>query len=508
MHLAKKPFEFWHYKDVRKKKLQKPAPPAITPSNVPVGTVVKGLISHHTLLPLSGLPQTLVNRLRADLTLQNPDFIKAMKYGKGLVSYAIPEYVRFYAMDTQWLGIPRSAKMSYLHKRFKEAGLELQLEDTRPEFEQVTFKARNEIKPLFYQHEAINQILGGNVVIKLRCGRGKTMLALMAVEKIRMRTLILVRTNILLGQWVDSIKQVFDVTDDQIGIINGDTKREGLITVATEQSLVALPRKEKRRIGETYGHVILDEAHETGAAQYRDFMTFFKARKVTGLTATPEREDGMTPVLKLYIGPIVEIDDLGELTTEIRLRRTNFAYAFTSKKDKYHELLDALIHNTARNARIVDDVVDLVMQGEQVVVYSSRIEHMEILQEMFKQRMPEVTTDILASEHHGQTLKVSDQESVRNRLRSKEIMVLFGGKIIEQGFDCPPLSAVVLATPTKSRRLIEQVLGRAQREYPGKARAILLDYVDEATQVLKFQFFSKNRRVYKRYHKKWLAAGV
>jgi len=505
MHVAKKPFEFWHFKDVRKKKLQKPEPPAIPACSTPAGTVVKGLISHHILLPLSGLPQALANRLRADLTLQNPDFIKAVKYGKGFVSYSIPEYVRFYAMDTQWLGIPRSAKMGYLHKRFKETNLELQLEDTRPQFEQVTFKSRDTVKPLFYQHEAINQILGGNVVIKLRCGRGKTMLALMAVEKIRMRTLILVRTNILLGQWVDSIKQVFDVTDDQIGIINGNIKREGLITVATEQSLVALPRKEKRRIGETYGHVIVDECHEVGAAQYRDFMTFFKARKVTGLTATPEREDGMTPVLKLYIGPIVEIDDLGELTTEVRLRKTNFAYAYTSKKDKYHELLDALVHNPARNARIVDDVVDLVMQGEQVAVYSSRIEHMEILQEMFKQRMPEVVTDILASEHHGQTLTVSDQESVRNRLRSKEIMVLFGGKIIEQGFDCPPLSAVVLATPTKSRRLIEQVLGRAQREHPGKSRAILLDYVDESTQVLKYQFFTKNRRVYKRYPKRWLA---
>jgi superfamily II DNA or RNA helicase len=244
--------------------------------------------------------------------------------------------------------------------------------------------------------------------------------------------------------------------------------------------------------------------HEVGATQYREYMQYFKARKVTGLTATPEREDGMTPVLKLYIGPIVEIDDLGELTTEVWLRRTKFAYSFTSKKDKYHELITGLIHNETRNAQIVDDVADLVMMGEQVAVYSSRIEHMEILRAMFQQRMPEVPTDILASECYGKKLGIDEQESVRDRLRKKEIMVLFGGKIIEQGFDCPPLSAIVLATPTKSRRLIEQVLGRAQREYLGKKRAILLDYMDEMTHVLKYQFFTKNRRIYRGYHKKWL----
>lgn len=502
MLIKKKPFEFWNYRDTRNTKLVRPPAPVLTPVSGP--KTVKGFISHHVLLPLEDLPEQLLNRFRADLTLVNPDFDKARKYGKGFVSYAIPEFVRLYSMDTQYLALPRSVRMQYVHNRFADCGLTLELEDIRPEFETVPFPAKGEISPLFYQHEAIDKILGGNIVLKFRCGKGKTIMALMAVANLRLRTLILVRTNILLGQWVESIQRIFDVSEDQIGVINGKKKTEGLITVATQQSLSAMPRDDKRRIGETYGHVIVDECHECGARLYRDLMTYFKARKVTGLSATPEREDKMTPVLKLYIGPIQEVDDLGPFNTEVHLRKTAFTYHFDGKKDKYHELIEALIHNEARNQLIVNDLMKYYLEGLIVICYSSRIEHMEILETMLKQRIPDVQTDILASRKYGAALKIQDQEDIKQRLKNQEIQVLNGGKIVEQGFDCPPLSVAVLATPTKSKRLIEQVLGRCQREFPGKSKAVLVDYVDENTKILLWQFFNKNRKLYKDMVKVWM----
>src|SRR5512137_2475251 len=100
MLVKKKPL-FWELRDVRKglpplpKSLPLPPPEA--------GATVKtlrGYISHHILLPLADLPQPLLNRLRADLTLRNPAFEQASKYGKGFVSFATPEFVRFYSMDT------------------------------------------------------------------------------------------------------------------------------------------------------------------------------------------------------------------------------------------------------------------------------------------------------------------------------------------------------------------------------------------------------------------------
>lgn len=260
MHIKKKdPYQFWLFRDTRREKFKSPKPLELPQISTDTPKIVQGLVSHHILLPIKELPVALLNRLRADLTLRNPVFDKARKYGKGFVSYAIPEFFRFYSMDSEYLGLPRSVKMSYLHKKLETCGLKLVLKDIRPPFEEITWPDKGVIKPRFYQKEAIEQILKGNCIIKLRCGLGKTMLCLLAISQLRLRTLILVRTNILLRQWVDSIREVFKVPEKDIGIINGKNKREGLITVATEQSLANMSRSEKRHIGSIYGHVVVDE---------------------------------------------------------------------------------------------------------------------------------------------------------------------------------------------------------------------------------------------------------
>jgi hypothetical protein len=260
MLIKKKPYQFWNFRDLRKKKF-----PELKSSELPevpcTGKTVKGFISHHILLPRKELPQALIGKFRIDLTLRSPEFDKALKYGKGFVSYAVPEFVHLYSMDTEYMGLPRSVRLPYIHKQFAKCGVTLELEDIRPQFETIPFKQKEDVKPYFFQEDAIKSILDGNVVIQLKCGRGKTILALMAVAQIRMRTLILVRTNILLNQWLEAIKKIFDIQDKDIGIINGKIKKEGLITVATEQSISSMPRDDKKRIGNTYGHVMLDECH-------------------------------------------------------------------------------------------------------------------------------------------------------------------------------------------------------------------------------------------------------
>jgi superfamily II DNA or RNA helicase len=504
MLIKKKPaYQFWNFRDTRKQKFPELKSPEL-PEVPGTGTIVKGFISHHILLPRKDLPQALIDKFRIDLTLRNPEFLQAMKYGKGFVSYAIPEFVHLYSMDTKYMALPRSVKLPYIYKQFKKCGLTLELEDIRPKFETIPFKQKSDIQPYFYQKDAIEHIINGNVVISLSCGRGKTALALMAVAQIRLKTLIIVRTHILLNQWVESIKKVFDIEDKDIGLINGKTKRIGLITVATEQTLSNMSREEKRKIGEVFGHVCIDEAHESGSPLYRELLTYFKARYMTGLTATPEREDQMIPILKAYIGPIVKIDDLGEFKTKIRLKHTKFHYDFVGKKDKYHELLNSVIHDEDRNQLIVDDIKEFLQEGKVIVCYSNRIEHMEILEQMVKSQLPSSKTDILASRKYGISLRVQDQNKVRESLNNNEINGLFGGKIIEQGFDCQPLEIAILATPSKSRRLIQQVLGRAQREYPGKKQAILCDYIDEKCKILLFQFFAKNKRIYNNYQKEYV----
>ena len=503
--VKKRPYEFWSYRDARKSGTPKipEVPLPVTPTDSP--RPVQGLISHSILLPLGELPATLIKRLKSDLTLVNPEYEKTRKYGHGFISYSIPPYVYMYTQDSNYLALPRSCKLSYLNNRFRDSGLTLDLRDIRPEFERINWEDRGIIQPVFYQVDAIRRIVAGNVIISLSCGKGKTVLTALAIAQLRLKTLILVRNNIILKQWLDAIRQVFKVEESEIGVINGDIKREGPITVATAQSLVNYSREEKKRIGKDYGCVAVDECHEWGAVDCRELLPFFKAKRMIGLSATPERGDGLTPILKAFIGPIVEIDDLGEMNSRIHIVRTGFNYQFVRNRSKheYHDLINALITDRDRNQLIIDTVKSYIREGRSILLYSSRIQHMETLRDMLSAQIPGLSIGVLASVVDGHALTVEEQNRIKNSVKDHQIQMLVTGKMSEQGMDAPPLGVAVLTTPTKSKRLIVQVWGRTKRDYPGKKEALLLDFFDVGCNILKWQFFSKNKKLYSNYFKTW-----
>ena len=505
---VRKKYEFWNYRDTRKEKCQ-----ALKPFDLPSeqlslfqnpNTVIEGKLANWIIFPLAELPCELTNKLERDLMLPNPDFIKARKYGRGFVPHSVPEYIRLYQKDNRFFGIPRSVKRSYLEKQFSLVGLKLHITDVRPVHKKVKLVRRKDANPWFYQKEALRKIVDGNVVIEFHCGQGKTFLTLLAVAEIKYRTLILVRTNVILQQWIEAITKIFDIKKEEIGIINGAQKTEGLITVATQQSLVNLSREDKRALGKRYGHVIFDECHEVAATQYRELLTFFQANRVTGLSATPEREDGLAGVIRAFIGPIEKVDDMGEIPIYVDINKTKFRFDFRSlqKETQYHKLLEALAENNERNIQIIAKVIGLVEDGHSVLVYSKRISHLEKLRAMLSIVRPQINSDILVSRtSSGKESSPENQVAVQQSFRDGKIQVLFGGTIVEQGFNVERISAVVLGMPTKSLRLLKQLIGRAQREFPGKKAAYLIDFVDEEVPVLKYQYFNRHKKFLK-LHKK------
>jgi ATP-dependent helicase IRC3 len=50
--------------------------------------------------------------------------------------------------------------------------------------------------------------------------------------------------------------------------------------------------------------------------------------------------------------------------------------------------------------------------------------------------------------------------------------------IITEGVDIPPIDFIILARPTRSSVLLQQMLGRGLRSYPGKEYCLVLDFED------------------------------
>ncbi|MEM9696307.1 MAG: DEAD/DEAH box helicase family protein, partial [Myxococcota bacterium] len=163
--------------------------------------------------------------------------------------------------------------------------------------------------PFPYQSEALQawKKSGGQGVVVLPTGSGKTFLATMAIDSWRRSTLVVVPTIDLMNQWYDLLAAAYD---EPIGILGGGYHEVTDMTVTTYDSA----HIHMERIGHRFGMVIFDECHhlpsETYAMAARSCLAPFRL----GLTATPERTDGGEALFDELIGPVVYRRDIDELS--------------------------------------------------------------------------------------------------------------------------------------------------------------------------------------------------
>lgn len=149
---------------------------------------------------------------------------------------------------------------------------------------------------------------GGNGVIVLPCGAGKTVVAIGAMAALQCQTLILSANTVALRQWRDELLDKTTLTSDDIGEYSGVVKEIKPVTLATYQILTYRKRKtdEFKHFDlfnrEGWGLIIYDEVHLLPAPVFR-FTSEIQARRRLGLTATLIREDGRESDVFSLIGP-------------------------------------------------------------------------------------------------------------------------------------------------------------------------------------------------------------
>ena len=155
------------------------------------------------------------------------------------------------------------------------------------------------------QREAMNALLqsrGG--ILQLACGVGKTVIALDYLAYRKMPALIIVDTTQLMKQWQDAIKLFLDIPDG-VGLIQGsvfDWKKP--VVLATYQTLAARALNMPEEVRRWFGTIVWDEAHHVAAPLFSRSADLFYGMRL-GLTATPDRDDGMHVVYNFHIGPVI-----------------------------------------------------------------------------------------------------------------------------------------------------------------------------------------------------------
>jgi len=181
---------------------------------------------------------------------------------------------------------------------------------------------------------------GARSVVVLPTGTGKTHLAILAIHKAGRPTLVVTPTIDLMNQWYDELTQGFAVP---IGLLGGGYYDLQPLTVTTYDSAHLYVE----RWGNRYGLVIFDECHHLPGPSYMNAAIGCIAPFRLGLTATPERADGLDSLLPDLVGPMIyrrEIKQLaGEFLAEYQTQRC-YVDLSEAEKQRYQQARDQYRH--------------------------------------------------------------------------------------------------------------------------------------------------------------------
>jgi superfamily II DNA or RNA helicase len=359
-----------------------------------------------------------------------------------------------------------------------------------------------------YQEEAVAAWRKGRWrgVIVLPTGAGKSYVAERVIAEVKRSTLVVVPTLDLLSQWYGNLKAAFG---EEIGVVGGGVHDVRDLTVTTYDSACI----HMERYGDRFGLVIWDEAHHLPAPAYARAAESCIAPLRLGLTATPERPDGLEARMIELVGPIVyrrEITELAgeylaEYSTEVvTVRLTDDEKArYDAMRAKYRAFVDMhrismrgqdgwrqflqmsarskdgraafkawleskrIMHGTARKLEMVRALVTQEWGRRTIVFTNDNDTAYRIAGELLA---PCIT-------HHTD---VKERRRWLDAFGAGEITVLVTSRVLNEGVDLPAAEVAIVVSGTSTVRESVQRLGRILRPQADK-QAVLYELVSEGT---------------------------
>lgn len=413
-----------------------------------------------------------VEFLKKELTIDNPKYIDAVKYGRWVGKRLKPK-LKFYT-GIKNLRFPRGFANEAVRLVRQLEGQSPKIIDKRLEKKPLSLQFSGELRP--YQQEAVVEVTARQFgVLESGTGSGKTVMALAIIASRGQPTLILVHNKELLYQWRERIDTFLGL---QAGLV-GDGKFDVQdVTVA----IVNTARNKIEQLAGHFGHLIVDECHRVPSSLFTDVVTGFDCMYMLGLSATAFRRDGLSRLINIYLGdPVHRVDskaleEIGAvLRPQVLIHETAFYFKY---RDNYQDLLKALTCDESRNNQIADDVqAECRRVARGILVVSDRVAHCELLVALLSQR----GIDVRLLTGRSPT---EERQQIVEDVRGGRVQVLVSTlQLIGEGFDCPGLASLFLTTPIKFSGRLLQVVGRILRPAEGK-EARVHDYVDHEVGVL------------------------
>lgn len=314
----------------------------------------------------------------------------------------------------------------------------------------------------------------------LHTGGGKTVCALFIASQLRVKTLILVHNTFLRDQWVDRI-QAF-LPRARIGTIQGETvdvaNKDIVIAMIQSISMKEYPKDTFHGIGLT----IIDECHHIASEVFVRAFPKVTSQHMLGLSATPERKDGLMHVITWFLGPILYRSDTGDKEdSDVRVEVYQYTHPdpefntiiYNSSGVMFTTLMINKLAEFANRTQYLSDIIAGVMDEcagqRQMLVLTDRVDHCRLILEA----LPETWRQ------HGAILGRDVKSAQRTEWCASKKILIATYAMCKEGFDVPTLNTLLIATP---RPDVDQIVGRILRVEKSQRtiHPLILDVVDTA----------------------------
>jgi len=419
---------------------------------------------------LEGINFEFEKEIKARLTIENPQYQAAKKYGRWIGKKLKPQ-LKYYEPVVQGIRFPRgfANQAVFMCREWTNRGPEII--DKRRILAPVDLVFTGQLRP--YQQFAVSDAVKRSFgVIESGTGSGKTIMGLAIIAARKQPCLVIVHTKELLYQWKERAEQFLGC---EVGLV-GDGKR--LVRPLTI-SIVNSARKQVEELVPQFGHLVVDECHRVPATLFTDVVSRFDCKYLLGLSATAFRSDNeLTKLIYFFMGDMIHQVDSDELKAtgailEPEVIRSNTSFTYSYRGD-YQPLIKALTLHEGRNMQILGDICKVVTEPEvgTCLVVSDRVSHCKFFVEKLKDRG--IIVELLTGQ-----IPPEIRSTIVAEVRDGKLQVLVATlQLISEGFDCPGLSTLFLTTPIAFEGRLLQVIGRIMRPAENK-RARVFDYIDE-----------------------------
>ncbi|MFK0104854.1 DUF3427 domain-containing protein [Streptomyces sp. NPDC091217] len=329
-------------------------------------------------------------------------------------------------------------------------------------------------------------------------GTGKTVMAALDYRHLHKRwggkqyprLLFVAHRKEILKQSLRKYREVLNDASFGEPLFSGELPRDWEHVFASVQSLT--DQRLEQFDPKHFDVIVVDEFHHATATTYRRVLSHFEPKQLLGLTATPERADGLNVQDEFFKGRIAAEMRLWEALDNDLLCPFHYfgvpdgtdltRLNWRSGTYDQSQLGDLFSADDFRARIVIKQVRDKVSDPTKMRALGFCVtrKHAHFMAKCFQE-----------AGFKAAALDSESKPEVRDRILSElntgEIQVIFSVDLFNEGLDIPDVDTLLLLRPTNSATVFLQQLGRGLRRTPDKPVLTVLDFIGQHRAEFRFE---------------------